>query len=173
MWKATDRACGRTARWLGDYVDGMLSLARRRQVEAHLDSCAACRRELEALRRTLSLLAGLPRRGLDESFDVRLRARLEHEGAAGRRPGVGRTRPLWTLPPVLSGLRPLLPVGALAMAGVAVIAWRAEVPVEQPRPTPAYVQALVEEHQRLRVSSDLNATVVSHNLGGDELGEEE
>ena len=38
MWKGINRACGRTARWLDEYIDGTLPLPRRRTVEAHLRS---------------------------------------------------------------------------------------------------------------------------------------
>jgi predicted anti-sigma-YlaC factor YlaD len=41
---------------LNEYYDGELSPARRRQVEAHLDACAACRSELEQMRQLSALL---------------------------------------------------------------------------------------------------------------------
>lgn len=42
-----------------DYLDGELSPEQTREVKAHLDECAACRAELEALERTLQSLSGL------------------------------------------------------------------------------------------------------------------
>src|SRR5688500_8989247 len=76
MWKGIRPMCGRASRWLGEYVDGTLPLARRRALEAHLRTCAACRRELEATRRTIALLADLPRRELSDNFEASLHARL-------------------------------------------------------------------------------------------------
>src|ERR1043166_258195 len=88
MWKANNGACGRAARSLGEYLDGTLPLARRRAVEAHLHLCAGCRAELEAIRRTLALLASMPQRELTEDFDTTLQARLSEL----RRDGGRQTR---------------------------------------------------------------------------------
>jgi anti-sigma factor RsiW len=175
-------------------------LARRRAVEAHLHTCAGCRRELEAMRRTLALLSGLPRRELTGDFDAALQARLEEVKGVGRRvSGVGsdrldrsdpttdRRRPMpdarytrhYLRAPWPSPLRRLAPVGALAAVTLGMVAWRLgpvvtpDPPTWQPPTAPAYVQALVEEHQSLRTTSDLNATVVSHNLGSDAFVVEE
>jgi anti-sigma factor RsiW len=187
MWKANDRACGRAARSLGEYLDGTLPLARRRAVEAHLRACAGCRSELEAIRRTLGLLASLPRRELTEDFDAALQARLaEVKGVGSRVSGVGSL--LSFLHPTADTRHPKhylrapwpsplwrLAAGALAAATLGVVAWRLQPPPNSiavaPQPTPAYVWAMVQEHQRLRIASDLNATVVSHNLGTDVLSE--
>lgn len=46
--------------WLGAYVDGELRGRRLRQVEAHLEDCAACRAELESLRALSALLGESP-----------------------------------------------------------------------------------------------------------------
>ena len=45
---------------LDEYYDGELSPARRRQVEAHLAECPACRAELEQMRRVSALLSEAP-----------------------------------------------------------------------------------------------------------------
>jgi anti-sigma factor RsiW len=177
MWKATERGCHRIVRWLSEYVDGTLPLARRRAVEAHLRACAGCRYELEALRRTVSLLTGLPKRELTDDFDTALRARLEKAKAGRRHSDLSRRlRALFPVPGVpASPLRRLAPAGALTAGVLGVVAWQMlpgeAIRPEGPRPTPAYVERMVEEHQGLRVASDLNATVVSHNLAADTLGE--
>jgi predicted anti-sigma-YlaC factor YlaD len=46
---------------LDDYVDGALPAAQTREVEAHLQGCAACRQEEKALRNLLAVAAGLAR----------------------------------------------------------------------------------------------------------------
>ncbi len=43
-----------------DYFDGALDERTRREVEAHLESCLACREEVESLRETWARLAQLP-----------------------------------------------------------------------------------------------------------------
>jgi predicted anti-sigma-YlaC factor YlaD len=46
--------------WLGPYHDGELQGRRLRQVEEHLEHCAACRTELEQLRKLSALLQESP-----------------------------------------------------------------------------------------------------------------
>src|SRR5437773_10897344 len=45
---------------LSEYVDGALAPADRAAVDAHLDTCAACRARLGELRATASLIGSLP-----------------------------------------------------------------------------------------------------------------
>lgn len=149
-------------------------MARRRAVEAHLNGCAGCRAELAALRRTLSLMANLPRRVVGDGFDAALQARLEavRDARQDQVRGIG-VRSLF--PRAASSVAHpfLLPAGALAVVGLALFAGWSHHAVVLPaeRPAPAYVQAMVAEHQRLPGGGDLSATVVSHNLGGEMLGE--
>jgi anti-sigma factor RsiW len=169
MWKANNWACGRTARSLGEYLDGTLPLARRRKVETHLHACAGCRHEMEALRRTLGLLANLPKRELSADFDTTLLARLAEVRRGRRAAWEGGFRSLTRPNPLLR----LAPMGAVAVAVLGVAIWRLEMPREQPATASAYVAAVVQEHQGLGMAPDLNATVVSHNLSGELLGDGE
>ena len=186
MWKRVNRACGRTVRGLGEYLDGTLPLRRRRAMEAHLLACAACRRELEAMRRTLALVTSLPRRELSAGFDQALRARLTATGRGKRAHSPSRRDGLagFLLPfrerhlraPWPSALRRLAPAGAVAAAALAVAVWNQQPFAglhSVPHEAPAYVATLVHEHQLLRAGSDMNVTVVRHNLEGDLLGEGE
>jgi hypothetical protein len=57
---------------------------------------------------------------------------------------------------------------------VAMAAWNIQPMPETPAPhpsPPAYVSMVVREHQLLITGSDMNTTVVSHNMGGDPLGD--
>lgn len=61
------------------YVDGLASGEERREVEAHLKSCALCARRVEEFRSVSSLLDELPLVEPSEAFDVRVRARVAAE----------------------------------------------------------------------------------------------
>jgi hypothetical protein len=58
----------RFRRDLSAYLDGMLPQRARRRLEAHLDSCQACRQELAELRVTAEALSGLPMAEVPRSF---------------------------------------------------------------------------------------------------------
>jgi len=60
----------RFRRDLSAYVDDMLSERARRRLEAHLDSCQACRQELEELRSTVEALGSLPMAEVPRSFTL-------------------------------------------------------------------------------------------------------
>jgi anti-sigma factor RsiW len=129
--------CQRAQQWMAAAVDGEVSPRRRRALDGHLASCAACRGELAATERMLTALEALPMEApVSASLEqatlrrVRLAAADEAERAPGSR---------WkaTLP---------FPVFALATVAVLVLAvgivWRAgEVagpagPAARPTPKP-------------------------------------
>ncbi len=53
-------ACASVQPAMSDYLEGALGPGRGAQVRWHLGHCARCRRDLEALRRLLHLLASIP-----------------------------------------------------------------------------------------------------------------
>jgi len=53
---------------VSEYIDGRLSGGALERVVAHLESCAACREEVESLRMTTQLLRRMPQRGPGRSF---------------------------------------------------------------------------------------------------------
>src|SRR5437868_6264348 len=55
---------------LSAYLDQELSAADARRVEAHLRSCAQCRRELETLRYTMQMVQALPSVRAPRSFTL-------------------------------------------------------------------------------------------------------
>jgi anti-sigma factor RsiW len=169
MWKANNWACRRIARSLGEYLDGTLPLTHRRRVEAHVRECAGCRHEMESLRRTLGLLADLPKRELSAGFDAALHARIAAVRVGRHASPAIRIGALMPSPRLLR----LAPMGAVAAAVLGVTVWRMETPRPQPKPAPAYVARVVQEHQGLGMAPDLNATVVSHNLSSDLLDDGE
>ena len=60
----------RFRRDLSVYVDDMLPERARRRLEAHLDSCQACRQELAELRSTVEALGSLPMAEVPRSFTL-------------------------------------------------------------------------------------------------------
>ena len=60
----------RFRRDLSAYVDDMLSERARRRLEAHLDSCQACRQELQELRVTIEALGSVPMAEVPRSFTL-------------------------------------------------------------------------------------------------------
>ncbi len=68
---------------LSDFVEGALTPQERQEIERHLSSCAECRRDVELLRRTLSLVRGLPRPSAPANFSQALRRRAR-KGALAR-----------------------------------------------------------------------------------------
>ncbi len=65
--------------WIPAYADGELHGLRLRQVEEHLESCAACRKELEALQQLSALLQEAPDpqpETSNERFTAAVRLRL-------------------------------------------------------------------------------------------------
>ena len=94
---------GRLRELLSAYVDGQVSASEASRVQEHLAACAECRRELEALRATVSLLRSLPQVQPSRSF-----ALAEAPEPAGRR---------W---PVAWGARAAMSVAGLVLAALLV-----------------------------------------------------
>jgi len=71
--------CGYTEKKLVAYLDGRLTMAERRQFEAHLAICALCRERAEGFRSVWDALDELPPLAPSSEFDSRVRARLGQE----------------------------------------------------------------------------------------------
>ena len=94
---------GRLRELLSAYVDGQVRASEASRVQEHLAACAECRRELEALRATVSLLRSLPQIQPSRSF-----ALAEAPEPADRR---------W---PVAWGARAAMSVAGLVLAALLV-----------------------------------------------------
>lgn len=104
---------------LHDLVDGEIDAAGRAEAERHIESCGACRAEVEAVRALRARAAALPR-SIEPASDLwtGIRARLPREGRV----------PAWRRP------------AALAAAAVLLVAATASVTavlVRRPAPVPA------------------------------------
>jgi putative zinc finger protein len=114
--------CQQTRELLSAWVDGDATAAQRGAVEAHLATCAECRRELEHLSRTLTLLRDAEPPRAPAGFVDRVLARV---GPAGRRP---------LLAQIFLPLGAKLPVEAAAIVMVAILV--AYVARQAPEPAP-------------------------------------
>jgi hypothetical protein len=99
---------GRFREQLSTYIDGALDAAAAGRLEAHLDDCESCRRELEQLRSTVSALRDLPEAQVPRSFA------LSAERAAAR-PHAAPAAPL------AFGMRIAAAGVAVALAAVLVV----------------------------------------------------
>lgn len=72
---------GHATQWIPAYHDGELSGARREWVQAHLESCETCRRELEQLEGLTNLLlqVPVPEQPSANRFVASVKLRLPHE----------------------------------------------------------------------------------------------
>lgn len=78
-------SCQHVIRVLSAYQDGELDSGRRRQVERHLQDCAACRREWHELAELDRRLLRAPAPAADPFFPARVMAALPQQRAARRR----------------------------------------------------------------------------------------
>ena len=103
---------------LSAFVDGDLEAPVSRAVAAHLETCPACRADLESLRATLEALVDLPRVACPEPIASRVQERLDMER---RGPGLALLfRPRWAARPLfLPSLLPACLTVLLALAGCA------------------------------------------------------
>jgi anti-sigma factor RsiW len=74
-------SCNRMESRILAYVDGRLKESERREVETHLESCAACRLRVNEFRAVTGLLDELPVIEPSEAFDLRVHARVAAEPA--------------------------------------------------------------------------------------------
>ena len=75
---------------LSAYLDGQVGSDERARITAHLDTCGACRAQLESLRKTVMLLRAAEPVRAPEGFRAQVRARVTSEA--------GRPARAWRLP---------------------------------------------------------------------------
>ncbi len=116
---------------MADYLEGDLSLDRRALLDAHLDECEACARELAGMRATIALLRSLP--------DPEIPAGLADNVMRRVRAGEGR----WTwLDHVQSAVSflispPVLAPVSAAMLGAGILLAAGQIQLGIPDPEPA------------------------------------
>lgn len=81
---------------LSEYLEGGLEAEQRRRLEEHLQECAACRRDLSLLSRSLELMRRLPRVEAPPLFAQRLLRRARRRGLLSTR--LHHQWPRWVIP---------------------------------------------------------------------------
>src|SRR6266480_213394 len=78
--------CAHAKSSMSAYLDGAITGRQMQNLNGHLQGCALCNKEYEALRRTQALVAGIGRAKAPDDLSLRLRLALSHEAARRRRP---------------------------------------------------------------------------------------
>jgi hypothetical protein len=147
------KACQEVEPVLWNYVAGRTTEAEYEAVEAHLNVCAACRRQAEEYRVTVALTSAFRDADVPETEATwgDLRAMLEAKAAPTP---VRASRPRWTLP-VWSG-------AALAATAVALfVLWPRPAPDRAAVPGPAQGPLVAQEPMREKISAPPTKAVPS------------
>ena len=99
---------------LQDLADGRLDVAERQQVEQHLQDCATCQREWQALSAVKRAVARLPRVDVPAGLEARLAAALDEVAP--------EASPL-SVPVAATWRRWVAPLGLAAMLVLAAVLW--------------------------------------------------
>jgi len=76
--------CGEVKNLFSPYLDGKVSGTEMHALLRHMDECAGCAQDYEAVRQTQRLLAGLGRKKAPADLALRLRVAISHEAARAR-----------------------------------------------------------------------------------------
>ncbi|HUK82588.1 MAG TPA: zf-HC2 domain-containing protein [Verrucomicrobiae bacterium] len=113
--------CSQVANDLSAYVDGELTATREAEIDAHIDQCAQCRARVAELRKLSEGVAGLPKLQPQPRFLAEVKDKIR-AGETGRLSWIDVLfRPYW----------PKVPIEALALIAVLVMAWALLVPPRQ------------------------------------------
>jgi anti-sigma factor RsiW len=130
-----------------DLLDGRLEQPERARAEAHLESCAECRRELEALRSVKAAARQAAVRTVPETAASAITAALDREDRSTHAPAGALSPPRW---------RPLLAFAAvLAVIAVALLLWRGRRP-----DVPAMVARDFRDYEAGRLALELRTSDV-------------
>ncbi len=121
--------CARAQEELSAYLDEELTAQEKAELRAHLDGCAACRAELEALRATVDSVRALPRTPAPAGFRDGVMAKLK-EAPAPAAGGTGQPAPSFRAPL----WRRLWPVAAAIVVALMISLF-------YPTPRPAHLSA--------------------------------
>ena len=78
--------CAQVKSMLSAYLDGAVTGKQMQELSGHLQKCALCNREYDALRRTQAMVSAIGRSKAPDDLSLRLRLAISHEAARMRRP---------------------------------------------------------------------------------------
>src|SRR5262245_28380911 len=153
--------CTRTRACLAEFVHGGLTPADRKQLEVHLQTCAACRAECSSLQQVGRLLDRLPAPGTEVDL-----ARLYRDAAEAQQRGLRRWRRVAVALGIAAAAALLLALGLRCEVRLEahqfVVRWGVPPTAVAPPPPPAPVieESLAggispEVEERLRLLGDL------------------
>lgn len=137
-------SCSRVRARLSPWLEGDLAAADRDRMQAHLDACPGCRRELRALQGGIELLRALDEPAAPPHLEQRIVARLrdaEAHAASGR------------LPAVLARLAAQLAVAGLVAVGAIALSQRM---ISGDRPAPRV--AMDDAGARMEIAQPFGAS---------------
>ncbi len=142
---------------LNDYADGALAADEAREVESHLEACAVCRAELEAIRTLLSAAARLPR-SIEPPRDLwpEIDRLLEAERGDARTPTKLRGRTLWSARYPLAAAAVLLIAASSLITALLVGGGRSET---EPGPFASRAEVSLVDEWRAAEAEYLRATL--------------
>jgi len=143
---------------MADYLDGDLALDERALVDAHLDNCAGCARDLSELQGTVALLRSLPAPVTPSDLADNVIARLRADGGKATRRDLREVLADW-----FSAPRLVVPATALAAAaGVFLLSGGqfAPISIEQPAQPGAVQKAATAPLQVARSEARAPSAVV-------------
>lgn len=149
--------CEKVQEKLAAYLDSSLGWLARRQMDAHLKQCAACRRELQTLRNTVNLVrstAEARQMRIPRDMTASVMARITATPA----PTLRRRRPLVLVP---------VAVAAAAALAIPVMLHQFNDAPEAKRPNAAYVQEYAQFRAGQEISGGSGMFVLADELMDD------
>ncbi|OGB92888.1 MAG: hypothetical protein A2Z31_04090 [candidate division NC10 bacterium RBG_16_65_8] len=133
-------SCDRIRDRLVDLIEGEVAAGEGRRIEAHLDQCSSCSRDLAELRDTLARLQGLPVPAVPERLLDGLAAAVQRQITHQSRSPLRFWQRAVGWLSELHGLRPVPALSAAAVLGLLLAIGLVRTPrVPQPSPTAGVV----------------------------------
>jgi len=111
------QTCGSVREWLGAFADGELDPGRAEQVRVHLETCAACRRELDQILALHKLTKSVEHPRLAEDYWDWHRAKVWHGIHNRKRAPMPSYRPSFAWPKLATAAAGLVVVLVVVIAG--------------------------------------------------------
>jgi anti-sigma factor RsiW len=146
--------CLRFRKWLGAYLDGELSLAKRLLIETHLGRCETCRTALEDIRNLESVLLRLEVPPVPVGLAGRVMVLAREKAAQLQRPVLWNPGQWWLTISAPGRAASVAMLFAGLITGLA-LGWRTGWPTEPPGQVCARIQSELLDTYNLDVLSEM------------------